>query len=122
MDQIKQLKQLRHLAGVKRDVDVAQLERLKVQLRAVEMQIDRLEQAAVESDPDPEQPSPFKYSGRDALWDAWRLSRIRELAQKSARIRADIEQQTVKARRSVGKHQVLGKLVERKAPVAPQAW
>lgn len=54
-------------------------------------------------------------SGRDALWDVWRLGRVRELAQKSARIRAEIERQSVQARRAVGKHQVIGKLIERMA-------
>ena len=122
MRQIDRLRQLQHLAGARRDADVAVLERLKVQLRAVEMQIERLENAAVEMPcADTEGPSAFQFSGRDALWDAWRQGRLRELSQKAARVRADIEQQTVKARRSVGKDQVLGKLVKAEAAAIPAA-
>lgn len=116
MDQTKRLSQLHLLAGARRDADVAVLERLRVQLRAVEMQITRLEDAAVEHRPEDQvDPTAYQLAGRDSLWDAWRLSRIRELMQKSAQIRADIERQTMDARRSVGKHQVIGKLIERAA-------
>lgn len=120
MDQAKRLSQLHLLAGARRDADVAVLDRLRVQLRAVEMQISRLEEAAVEDRPiDQESPTAYQVSGRDALWDAWRLGRIRELMQKSAQVHADIERQTVDARRSVGKHQVIGKLIERsKTPLS----
>lgn len=123
MDQIKRLAQLRHLAGAKRDADVAVLERLRAQLRAVEMQIDRLEQVAVdERSGGAQTPTAFEYAGRDGLWDVWRMGRIRELMRKSAQVRADIEQQTVAARVSVGKHQVMGKLIERADSPKQPTW
>ena len=113
---VRALGQLRGLAEVKRDADIAEMERLRMGIRAMESQIEQLEQASIDVLAATEAPTAYQRSGKDALWDAWRLSRVRDLTMQLAGLRADLERQGQIARRSVGRHQVIGRLLERHGP------
>ncbi|WP_172330249.1 hypothetical protein [Mangrovicoccus sp. HB161399] len=113
MDPIRALAELKALAGVKRDADVAVLHRLRAEIRALERQIQMLDQASIDWLAGEGGPTAYQMSGRDGLWNLWRVDRTREIRMRIAQLSADLERQGQVARRSVGKHQVVEKLLER---------
>ncbi|WP_108257765.1 hypothetical protein [Mangrovicoccus ximenensis] len=113
MDPIEALSQLKALAGVKRDADVAAMQRLRAEIAALEQQIRMLDQISIDWLSGQGEPTAYQLAGRDGLWDAWRTGRAREIRQRIAQLSADLEQQGQVARQSVGKHQVVDKLLER---------
>ncbi|MBE3640215.1 hypothetical protein [Mangrovicoccus algicola] len=118
MDRPRALARLHALAAMRRDADVARLERLRAEIRVLESQIDMLDGASVDRLGAEPTPSAYQMAGRDGLWDMWRTDRVKEIRQRIASLSADRERQGQAARLSVGRHQVLGKLAARHAPGA----
>ncbi len=113
MDQFEALARLQDLAEVKRDADVAVLQKLRAEIRALERQVYMLDQASIDWLAGEGEPTAYQRSGRDGLWDMWRQDRAREIWMRIAQLRADVERHGQVTRKSVGKHQVVGKLLER---------
>lgn len=113
MDRSRRFRQLEALAALHRQAETASLARQQRRLGGMQSQVDRLQDAAVERLHTAATLSPFQKSGCDGLWDAWRQDRIRELAVQMSRLHAEMEQQSGKVRRAVGRHLVLERLSAR---------
>ncbi len=92
------------------------MERLRAEIRALEGQIEALDEASVDWLSAQDAATAYQRAGRDGVWDMWRVGRTRELGMRIAQLRADLERQSLATRRSVGRHQAIAKLVERHGP------
>jgi len=109
----RRLQELERLAELRRTVETGRLERLRASIRALEAQIDALEEATLRGYDTEFAPTPYQLSGRAVSWEAWRTLRARDLSMQIARLKAEEQAQMRLARVAIGTHLVVGKLRER---------